>query len=55
MSPGQCNTAALGAHSLRSLSALQGAAVSTGIPFTVVVLIMCYCLWLALRSERVKL
>lgn len=36
------------------LSALQGAAVSTGIPFTVVVLIMCYCLWLALRSERAK-
>ena len=37
------------------LSALQGAAVSTGIPFTLVVLIMCYCLWLALRSERAKL
>ena len=37
------------------LAALQGAAVSTGIPFTVVVLIMCYCLWLALRSERAKL
>jgi len=37
------------------LSALQGAAVSTGIPFTLVVLVMCYCLWLALRSERTKL
>ncbi|MEM9783109.1 MAG: BCCT family transporter, partial [Pseudomonadota bacterium] len=37
------------------LSALQGAAVSTGIPFTLVVLAMCYCLWLALRSERAKL
>ena len=37
------------------LSALQGAAVSTGIPFTLVVLIMCYCLWLALRSEQKKL
>ncbi len=37
------------------LSALQGAAVSTGIPFTLVVLVMCYCLWLALRSERAKL
>ena len=37
------------------LTALQGAAVSTGIPFTFVVLIMCYCLWLALRSERAKL
>lgn len=37
------------------LSALQGAAVSTGIPFTIVVLVMAYCLWLALRSERAKL
>ncbi len=37
------------------LSALQGAAVSTGIPFTIVVLVMCYCLWLALRSEHAKL
>ena len=37
------------------LSALQGAAVSTGIPFTLVVLIMCYCLWLALRAERAKM
>lgn len=37
------------------LAALQGAAVSTGIPFTLVVLIMCYCLWLALRAERAKL
>ena len=37
------------------LSALQGAAVSTGIPFTIVVLVMCYCLWKALRSERAKL
>ncbi|MEL6977540.1 MAG: BCCT family transporter [Pseudomonadota bacterium] len=37
------------------LAALQGAAVSTGIPFTIVVLIMCYCLWLALRSERAKM
>ena len=37
------------------LNALQGAAVSTGIPFTVVVLAMCYCLFLALRSEQKKL
>lgn len=36
------------------LAALQGAAVSTGIPFTLVVLMMCYCLWLALRSESKK-
>jgi BCCT family betaine/carnitine transporter len=37
------------------LSALQGAAVSMGIPFTLVVLTMCYCLWLALWSEYRKL
>lgn len=37
------------------LAALQGAAVSMGIPFTLVVLVMCYCLWLALRSERAKM
>ncbi|MEM6481499.1 MAG: BCCT family transporter [Pseudomonadota bacterium] len=37
------------------LNALQGAAVSMGIPFTLVILIMCYCLWLALRSEHKKL
>lgn len=33
------------------LSALQGAAVSTGIPFTLVVLTMCYCVYKALQSE----
>jgi len=37
------------------LNALQGAAVSTGIPFTLVVLMMCYCVWVALRSEHAKL
>ena len=37
------------------LNALQGAAVSTGIPFTLVVLTMCYCVWVALRSEHAKL
>lgn len=37
------------------LAALQGAAVSMGIPFTLVLLVMCYCLYLALRSERAKL
>ena len=36
------------------LNALQGAAVSTGIPFTLVILVMCYCLWLALKHERKK-
>ncbi len=34
------------------LSALQGAAVSTGIPFTVVVLLMCYCVYRALQTEE---
>jgi BCCT family betaine/carnitine transporter len=37
------------------LNALQGAAVSMGIPFTLVILVMCYCLWLALRAEQRKL
>jgi BCCT family betaine/carnitine transporter len=37
------------------LNALQGAAVSMGIPFTVVLLVMMYCLFLALRSERSKI
>ena len=37
------------------LNALQGAAVSMGIPFTVVLLVMMYCLFLALRSERTKI
>ena len=37
------------------LNALQGAAVSMGIPFTIVVLAMCYCLFLALRAERHKI
>lgn len=35
------------------LNALQGAAM--GIPFTLVILLMCYCLWLALRAEYRKL
>jgi BCCT family betaine/carnitine transporter len=34
------------------LAALQGAAVSTGIPFTLVVLTMCYCVYVALRTEE---
>ncbi|MEM9329996.1 MAG: BCCT family transporter [Pseudomonadota bacterium] len=33
------------------LSALQGAAVSTGIPFTIIVLLMCYTVYKALQSE----
>jgi len=33
------------------LAALQGAAVSTGIPFTIVVLLMCYTVFKALQSE----
>lgn len=34
------------------LSALQGAAVSTGIPFTLVVLTMCYTVYKALQTEE---
>jgi len=34
------------------LAALQGAAVSTGIPFTIVVLLMCWCVYAALRTEE---
>ena len=37
------------------LNALQGAAVSTGIPFTLVILVMCYCLWNGLKHERYKI
>ena len=37
------------------LNALQGAAVSTGIPFTLVILVMCYCLWIGLKHERHKI
>ncbi|MEM7596125.1 MAG: BCCT family transporter [Pseudomonadota bacterium] len=37
------------------LSALQGAAVSTGIPFTLVLLAMMYCVYVALKSERAKM
>jgi len=33
------------------LAALQGAAVSTGIPFTLVVLAMCWCVYVALKTE----
>ncbi|MEM1161835.1 MAG: BCCT family transporter [Pseudomonadota bacterium] len=33
------------------LAALQGAAVSTGIPFTLVVLAMCFCVYKALATE----
>ncbi|MCY4303699.1 MAG: BCCT family transporter [Aestuariivita sp.] len=34
------------------LNALQGAAVSTGILFTIVVLLMCWCVYAALRTEE---
>ena len=34
------------------LAALQGAAVSTGIPFTIVVLIMMYTVYIALKTEK---
>ena len=39
----------------RPVGPAGAAAVSTGIPFTLVVLVMCYCLYLALRAERAKL
>lgn len=34
------------------LTALQGAAISTGIPFTLVVLAMCYTVYVALKTEE---
>jgi len=34
------------------LAALQGAAISTGIPFTIVVLLMCWCVYVTLRAEE---
>ena len=34
------------------LTALQGAAVSTGLPFTVVILLMCWCVYKALQTEQ---
>jgi hypothetical protein len=43
------------AASWRGLNAPQGAAVSTGIPFTLIILVMCYCLFLALKKEQAKL
>lgn len=37
------------------LNALQGAAVSTGNPLTLVMLVMFYCLWIWLKHERHKI
>ncbi|MCB1619450.1 MAG: BCCT family transporter [Thiothrix sp.] len=34
-----------------ALSALQAMAVSTGLPFTLVLLVMCYSIWVGLRAE----
>ncbi|TFL18517.1 BCCT family transporter [Jannaschia formosa] len=34
------------------LAALQSMVISTGLLFTVVLLLMCYCIWQGLRSER---
>ena len=39
----------------RGLNAVQGAAVSTSIPFTLVTLVMCCCLWIGLKLERHKI
>ena len=33
------------------LNALQGVAVLTGIPLTLVMLVMCCCLWIELKHE----
>ena len=37
------------------LNALQGVAVFTGIPLTLVILVMSYCLWVGLKHERHKI
>ena len=37
------------------LNAMQGAAVYTGITLTLVMLVMCYCLWIGLIHKRHKI
>ena len=37
------------------LNAFQGAAVSTGIPVTLVISVIFYCLWIGLKHERHKI
>jgi BCCT family betaine/carnitine transporter len=34
------------------LTSLQAMVISTGLPFTIVLLLMCYAIWKGLRSER---
>jgi len=34
------------------LSSLQSAVISTGLPFTLVLLVMCYAIWKGLASEK---
>ncbi|WP_026381024.1 BCCT family transporter [Afifella pfennigii] len=34
------------------LTALQSAAVATGFPFAIILLLMCYCIWKGLRGEQ---
>jgi betaine/carnitine transporter, BCCT family len=38
-----------------SLGALQAMTVSTGLPFTIVLSIMCYSTWVGLNQEAKKL
>ena len=37
------------------LNAFQGAAVSTGIPVTLLISVILYCLWIGLKHERHKI
>jgi BCCT family betaine/carnitine transporter len=34
------------------LASLQAAVISTGLPFTLVLLVMCYAIWKGLASEK---
>ncbi|MBR9766087.1 MAG: hypothetical protein GYB53_21865, partial [Rhodobacteraceae bacterium] len=34
------------------LASLQSMVISTGLPFTVVLLLMCFAIWRGLRAER---
>jgi BCCT family betaine/carnitine transporter len=34
------------------LAALQSAVISTGLPFTLVLLVMCYAIWRGLAAEK---
>ena len=36
----------------QALDALQAGAITTGLPFTVVLLVMCFAIWKGLQAER---